>query len=73
MAENNGVVSIVINGYLWIYTLTEEQTAQVMAAMEDNVVHFTRISPGKDHAVFGCSMCTCGNAPEGAESEGTHA
>jgi len=71
-SESNGVVTVAINGYLWIYTLTEEQTEKMMAPLEDNIVHFTRISPGKDHTVFGCSMCKCRNAPTGAESEGFH-
>lgn len=69
MPEQNGVVTVVINGFLWVYTLTESQTEQIMAPLEDNIVHFTRISPNENKAVFGCSMCKCRNAPTGAESE----
>lgn len=68
MAESNGVVTVVIDGYLWVYTITEEQAEPIMASMEDNMVHFTRIAPGKNHTVFGCSMCKCRKAPDGAES-----
>ncbi|HNW87819.1 MAG TPA: hypothetical protein PKJ47_12885 [Candidatus Limiplasma sp.] len=72
MPESYGVVTVVINGYLWVYTLTEEQTEKMMAPLEDNIVHFTRISPGENHTVFGCSMCKCRHAQTGAESEGNN-
>lgn len=68
LPKNNGVVTVVINGFLWVYTLTEAQTEKMMEPLADNIVHFTQISPGKNHTVFGCSMCR--NAPTGAESEG---
>lgn len=41
------VVTVVANGYLWVYAITEEQAETVMAAMEENMTHFERLMPGK--------------------------
>lgn len=51
-ASDENTVIVVAGGCLWVNVLTDAQMAKAFDGLDDCIVHFARMAPGKNHAVI---------------------
>lgn len=52
MRARAATVTVSYGGCLWVYCMSEERAMRAFADLQDDIVHFARLAPGKNHCVF---------------------